>query len=88
MLRITNEFNQEAPALRLEGKLVGPWVEVMRRAWRETERVSPRVRLDLGAMTFTDDAGRRLLREMVRSGCEVVSCSKFVAELLNTEMSS
>jgi ABC-type transporter Mla MlaB component len=86
MLRITvsNEASTDR-TLRLEGKLLGPWVEELRRAcFPSAEQVVARS-LDLGAVSFVDAAGTRLLRELVQRGVMLARCSAFVAELLQME---
>ena len=66
--------------IRLEGKLLEPWVEAVRQAALRRD-----VSLDLSAVTFADDAGVRLLRELVDGGANVVSCSNFIAALLQLQ---
>ncbi len=86
MLRIT-EIADGGPdvLLKLEGKLRGPWVEELSRVCAGLSRGEPRaVRLDLSAVTFLDEAGTRLLRELMRGGV-AVTASGFVAELLRRE---
>lgn len=83
MLRITRLDGNTGTAatLRLEGKLLGPWVDELVQA----SAALPRVRLDLSAVSFVDAAGMRALRELVRHGATVAACSGFVAELLQRE---
>jgi anti-anti-sigma regulatory factor len=86
MLRIT-EITDGHPGvlLKLEGKLRGPWVEELGRVCAELSRRESRaVRLDLSAVTFLDEAGTRLLRELLRGGA-AVTASGFVAESLRRE---
>jgi anti-anti-sigma regulatory factor len=86
MLRIT-EITDGRPGvlLKLEGKLRGPWVEELGRVCGELSRGErPAIRLDLSAVTFLDEAGTRLLRELMRGGA-AVTASGFVAQLLRRE---
>jgi len=86
MLRIT-EITDGGPGvlLKLEGKLLGPWVEEFGRVCAELSRGECRaIRLDLSAVTFLDEAGTRLLRALMRGGA-AVTASGFVAELLRRE---
>jgi anti-anti-sigma regulatory factor len=86
MLRIT-EITDGGPGvlLKLEGKLRGPWVEELGRVCAELSSGECReIRLDLSAVTFLDEAGTRLLRELMR-GRAAVTASRFVAELLRRE---
>jgi hypothetical protein len=66
MLRITTHDDGGCRTLRLEGKLAGPWVAVMRDCWeRQLGRPAGQpIQLDLRAVTYVDAAGRALLREM------------------------
>jgi ABC-type transporter Mla MlaB component len=65
----------------LEGKLLRPWVNEIRELF--CQRVpAPLPRLDLSALTFVDGAGVELLRDLIRQGAKVESCSAFVAALL------
>ena len=85
MLRITKlDGNAAVPTLKLEGKLLGPWVDEVRRACYDLA-IPGRVQLDLAAVTFVDAAGARLLRELLRRGVSLVVCSGFVAALLEGE---
>lgn len=74
MLRITNQNEKDQVVLRLEGKLAGPWVEVLRDCWKE--KSSPGVQaiqVDLAGVTFVDNAGRALLREMSASNAQLLA---------------
>jgi anti-anti-sigma regulatory factor len=87
MLRITEVVDGGSGLLlKLEGKLRGAWVEELARA---AERPSPDghgpIRLDLSSVTFVDEAGVRLLRELLRQGVEIATASDFVAALLCLE---
>jgi hypothetical protein len=85
MLRITRCVDGDRELLKLEGKLLGPWVA-------ELTGVSPPgpaaagARLDLAALTFVDEAGIRLLRDLLDRGAVVLACSGFVAEMLRLEV--
>jgi hypothetical protein len=51
--------------MKLEGKMVGPWVEEYRRAWLALlpSLQSQRFCLDLRGLTFVEASGTQLLRE-------------------------
>lgn len=85
MLRITTTTANETNRLKLEGKLVGPWVAECRAACAAANARSARVALDLSGVTFVDAAGLQLLGQLIRDGHVVSACSSFVAELLITE---
>jgi hypothetical protein len=82
MLRVTEVNGAEsARTLKLEGKLLEPWVGELLRACAPAGRLS----LDLSAVTFVDGAGVELLQTLLRRGVRVIACSGFVAELLHVE---
>ncbi|KAA6464871.1 hypothetical protein DYQ86_02635 [Acidobacteria bacterium AB60] len=64
--------------LTLEGRLAGPWVDELNRAWRD---VAPRLNerflsLDLRNLTYSDASGKNLLRTIYHeTGAEIVTSS-------------
>jgi hypothetical protein len=83
MLRITRITGTHPnPTLKLEGKLLRPWVDEVRKACIADTDPSGRPSLDLSALTFVDAAGAALLWELIGKGIEVVACSTCIAELL------
>jgi anti-anti-sigma regulatory factor len=83
MLKITQIDDQDSiQTLRLEGKLMAPWVAEVLNAC--TTDIAP-IRLDLSGLTFVDRAGVKLLKDLLRRGIAVSACSGFVAELLHLE---
>jgi hypothetical protein len=85
MLRLTRIVDSHsAQTLKLEGKLLGPWVEEVCRACVSVAVSSHRTSLDLSALTFVDAAGERLLRDLIGQGLEIAACSSYVAELLRS----
>lgn len=83
MLRITQTDTAEGgTTLRLEGRLAGPWVLELREIAEECLARSQRVQLDLTEVTFVDQGGTALLRELVDRRVEVGGRSSFAAELL------
>jgi anti-anti-sigma regulatory factor len=73
MLRITLDKNSRATTLRLEGRLTGPWVEELERAWRAvtSEPTDGRVSVDLTDVTFVGEEGKRLLEVMYGEGAKL-----------------
>ncbi len=72
MLRITIQESPQASTLKLEGKLVGPWVCELEQAW---SAVAPgRVLIvDLADVTFIDYAAKTLLARMHEGGAKLVA---------------
>lgn len=52
--------------MKLEGRMVGPWVEECKRAWLalESSLSARKFALDLCGVTFVDESGVQLLREI------------------------
>lgn len=88
MLRISSVDTIESPPLlRLEGKLIGPWVDEFRQACA-SRQAGNKLRLDLAAVTYVDRAGLDLLSELIAGGTTFVACSALVGEFLHEESRS
>ena len=86
MLRITcTQGHDSVLSLRLEGKLLGPWVTELARSCNELPCPPNRLHLDLSAVTFVDGSGAALLRDLLARGATLAACSGLVAELLHVE---
>jgi hypothetical protein len=75
MLRITR-FTGTHPnqTIRLEGKLLRPWVDEVRKACASATDPAGRTCLDLSALSFVDAAGEESLRELSGQGIKDVAC--------------
>jgi hypothetical protein len=83
MLRITaTEPDSSCRVIKLEGKLLQPWVDEVRRLFVEAGDGAA-LSLDLSSLGFVDQPGAELLRQLLRQGVRIHSCSPFVAELLH-----
>ena len=71
--------------IKLEGELLAPWVGAVLEACTGQGSGSGRLVLDLAAVTYVDDPGIELLRDLVGAGIEIGACSSFIAELLDPE---
>jgi len=68
--------------MELQGRLIGPWVNELRRvAGGATPRCS-RVVLDLSALSFVDGHGAALLRELAAKGIGLEGVTPYIAEML------
>jgi hypothetical protein len=86
MLRITTQSTDEsAVLLKLEGKLLGPWVEELERSINGSMRRPNALRLDLSALTFADGVGIQVLSKLIRGGAILTACSGYIAALLHVE---
>ena len=80
MLRVTVETFGTALRLKVEGRLIGPWVPELEQSWRRLIRRSPGVDLivDLTDTEFVDLAGTYLLSLMYRSGIQLRANSPYM----------
>jgi ABC-type transporter Mla MlaB component len=86
MLRITQVHDHDSiSTLRLEGKLMGPWVTEFAQLCDRLSCSPDPLRLDLSAVTFVDGPGVAVLRNLLGCGATLVACSGLVAELLHLE---
>lgn len=84
MLRITTEQSDHSLSLKLEGRVEGPWVEVLRKTWTDAmgHDKGQKVSLDFGGVSFADFEGRHLLLTMQREGVALTKLSGFMRESL------
>ena len=68
--------------LALEGWLVGPWVDELRRESEQQLSGAKSLQLDLGKVLFVDPRGVALLRELAERRVEYVNCSTFLKQQL------
>jgi hypothetical protein len=86
VLKITDiGRNDSGRTFKLEGKLLGPWVDELLNVCTQPLDRAEQVALDLAAVTFVNAAGAELLRELIRRGITITRCSAFVAELLHVQ---
>jgi outer membrane protein len=75
MLRITTENKRGRLFLSVEGSLSGPRVATLEQCWRELSATNPRPKfcINLCGVSFIDNAGKALLKEMYRLGAELLA---------------
>ena len=88
MLRITSTNRRSTETLKLEGKLVEPWLTELLQTCSQLLERGLELRLDLAAVSFVDPAGERALRGRMRRGVSIGPCSGFVSELLKRDEAS
>jgi RNA polymerase sigma-70 factor (ECF subfamily) len=76
-----NESEQRV-RLALEGWLVGPWVDEVRKDSEQQLSEGKTLRLDLTKVLFVDPRGVDLLRELASRHVEYVNCSSFLSQQL------
>ncbi len=83
MLRIFDgESDNATVTLRLEGQIVGPWVDELRRASGKYQGNGHRLTLDLTDVTFADRDGIALLSGLRSHAIRLTGCSPFLDEQL------
>ena len=85
MLRIHIENEYEGVTLRLEGKLIEPWVAELIRVWMDLPgcpREPRAVTIDLEAVSFVDAQGRSMLSALHRQGCELKGSGPFISAVI------
>jgi len=74
MLRVTTTDRDQTITFKLEGRLVGPWVQEVNRIWADANQCSGvGLVVDLRSVTFIDNPGRALLADMSRSGAQLIA---------------
>ncbi len=84
MLKISEPTAKHATTLKLEGRLIGPWVQQLRETCEARLAGARRVRLDLTDLAYADRSGVSLLIDLRAHGAELVNCSPFLAEELKS----
>src|SRR5262250_1216975 len=75
MLRITTETKRGRTVLTVEGRIAGASVAVLEQCWRDLHATSPRQKFSesLCGVSFIDNAGKVLLKEMHRRGADLLA---------------
>lgn len=84
MVRITLRIDPLTAecVLRVEGSLVGPWVDELQLAVANTIAAHPNLRIDLQQVQFVDTRGFVLLRSLQSQSTTLHPLSPFVREML------
>jgi hypothetical protein len=81
MLKIVPQ-EREGMTLRLQGDVIGLWVEELRRSCDAARRSGEALTVDLTDVGFVDWDGVALLRRLEDAGVLLVNASRFVVEQL------
>lgn len=88
MLRITALSPRiDGCCLRVEGRLVGDWVEVLRLEVERARLLGSKLQLDLAGVEFADPAALTLLLMLSEQDVELVACSPLLLSLLASKAS-
>ena len=84
MLKIMRTETPTEETWILQGRLVGLWVNELRRSWKETHRTDNNLKciVDLNDVTFIDRKGERLLRTMSKKGVQFIASGIYIKHLL------
>ncbi len=81
MLRIVEEKTmKDTTVLRLDGRIAGSWVEVLRSSCEQVFRANGHVILDLSGVTFADHDGVQLLQHLDQRQIAIINSSPFLRE--------
>lgn len=85
MLKITTLTNAESIALRLEGRLAGPWVQELERCWDSVvgSTTNHPLTVDLSAVTYVDSDGKDLLKKIHKQGARLVASGCLTSCIVN-----
>lgn len=78
-ISIINDSDQ-AIAYHLEGRLVGPWVDELRRLGDEAFAQKKTLTLDLEGVRFADHNGVALLQKLSQRQVSQLNCSQFLIQ--------
>ena len=82
MLRIDVMERDDRAVLVLEGRVIGAWVEELRRSCRDALRRGTALTLDLAGVSFVDADGVVLLRDLASRRVALANRTPFVAAQL------
>jgi len=71
--------------LRLQGRIVAEWAQLLERECRGLMRFGHRVVLDLSDVVFIGRSGVEVLGRMGRAGVRIVGCTSLIAAMLEQE---
>jgi anti-anti-sigma regulatory factor len=85
MLRITNKTAGRKALLVLEGRVGGEWVQVLNEECAAHIQNGRALSLDLSGLTFVDQDGIELLRQLDRLNVQFIQCPAFITTLCTTK---
>jgi len=84
VLKITTHTEGSSTRIAVEGRLAGPWVDELERCWRETKASAKgRLIIDLTGVTFVEQTGKTLLKQMWQDGAELLAagcCTRSIVD--------
>jgi len=85
MLKISDAGTpNHSVTLKLEGRVVGPWVEELRRVCEPILTDDRALKLDLAEVSYVDAEGIATLNSFKARGAKLKNCSPFVEQQIKT----
>jgi anti-anti-sigma regulatory factor len=85
MLKISeSKSTKQITALRLEGRVVGPWVDELKQVCEPLLKNGGNFTLDLTDVTFADEGGITFLTNLRARGVKLLGAMPFVEEQLKS----
>ena len=85
MLKISQTgMANHSVTLKLEGRVIGPWVEELRRVCEAHFAEARAVKLDLAEVSYVDAEGAATLTGFRSRGVRLINCSPFVEQQITT----
>ena len=81
MIRITETEEDTSVLLRVEGRIVGEWVDLLDTTCREVGDEGVGLILDLSGVTFVSFAGLDVLRRLRAGGVAFHDCPRYLKDL-------
>ena len=73
MFRVTVQSDADQTVLKVEGRLVQPFVRELRECWRNVSSGAKAMVLDVRSVTFVTPEGQNLLAEIYQAGGTLVA---------------
>ena len=86
MLRIQrSDVNADAVTLRLQGRIIAEWADLLERECAELMRSNSHVTLDLSEVMFISRFGIEALGRLDRAGARITGCTPLFTAMLEQE---
>ena len=85
VLRITRDEKPPHVTLRLEGRLIGAWSQLLERECASLLGTIETLTVDLSGVGLIDSSAVAVLGRLQRSGVAITGCSDVVASILESE---
>ena len=75
--------DEETVTLKIEGRIVGPWVDELKRECKKCLATQSKLVIDLSGVSFIDGRGVKALKSIVGDRTRLTGYSLFLSGLLN-----